>query len=140
MKMATPETLKKEILSASLDERLKKAYVTEENVKEQYDRYINLINEFEALFGKDRDVRLFSAPGRTEVGGNHTDHNHGRVLAAGINLDAIAAASKNDENIVRVKSEGYSMDVVDAADLSVNHNEMGHSPALVRGVLAGNAV
>ena len=53
MKMATPETLKKEILSASLDERLKKAYVTEENVKEQYDRYINLINEFEALFGKD---------------------------------------------------------------------------------------
>lgn len=137
MKMATPETLKKEILSASLDERLKKAYVTEENVKEQYDRYINLINEFEALFGKDRDVRLFSAPGRTEVGGNHTDHNHGRVLAAGINLDAIAAASKNDENIVRVKSEGYSMDVVDAADLSVNPNEMGHSPALVRGVLAG---
>ena len=135
--MATPETLKKEILSASLDERLKKAYVTEENVKEQYDRYINLLNEFEALFGKDRDVRLFSAPGRTEVGGNHTDHNHGRVLAAGINLDAIAAASKNDENIVRVKSEGYSMDVVDAADLSVNHNEMGHSPALVRGVLAG---
>lgn len=71
--MATPETLKKEILSASLDERLKKAYVTEENVKEQYDRYINLLNEFEALFGKDRDVRLFSAPGRTEVGGNHTD-------------------------------------------------------------------
>ena len=137
MKMATPETLKKEILSASLDERLKKAYVTEENVKEQYDRYINLLNEFEALFGKDRDVRLFSAPGRTEVGGNHTDHNHGRVLAAGINLDAIAAASKNDENIVRVKSEGYSMDVVDATDLSVNPNEMGHSPALVRGVLAG---
>ena len=137
MKMATPETLKKEILSASLDERLKKAYVTEENVKEQYDRYINLLNEFEALFGKGRDVRLFSAPGRTEVGGNHTDHNHGRVLAAGINLDAIAAASKNDENIVRVKSEGYSMDVVDAADLSVNPNEMGHSPALVRGVLAG---
>ena len=135
--MATPETLKKEILSASLDERFKKAYVTEENVKEQYDRYINLLNEFEALFGKDRDVRLFSAPGRTEVGGNHTDHNHGRVLAAGINLDAIAAASKNDENIVRVKSEGYSMDVVDATDLSVNPNEMGHSPALVRGVLAG---
>lgn len=100
MKMATPETLKKEILSASLDERLKKAYVTEENVKAQYDRYINLLNEFEALFGKDRDVRLFSAPGRTEVGGNHTDHNHGRVLAAGINLDAIAAASKNDEDIV----------------------------------------
>lgn len=62
MKMATPETLKKEILSASLDERLKKAYVTEENVKAQYDRYINLLNEFEALFGKDRDVRLFSAP------------------------------------------------------------------------------
>ena len=104
MKMATPETLKKEILSASLDERLKKAYVTEENVKEQYDRYINLLNEFEALFGKDRDVRLFSAPGRTEVGGNHTDHNHGVVMAGAVDLDVIAVVSKNTDDVVRVKS------------------------------------
>lgn len=135
--MATPEILKQEILDGKYDGRLKKAYVTDAAVKAQYDRYVKLINEFEELFTKERDVRLFSAPGRTEVGGNHTDHNHGRVLAAGINLDAIAAASKNDENIVRVKSEGYPMDVVDANDLSVNENEKGHSPALVRGVLKG---
>ena len=136
MKMATPETLKKEILSASLDERLKKAYVTEENVKEQYDRYINLINEFEALFGKDRDVRLFSAPGRTEVGGNHTDHNHGRVLAAGINLDAIAAASKNDENIVY----GYKIGGFDATTASRVIAGSGLSSSAAYEVLVGTMV
>lgn len=135
--MATPEILKQEILDGKYDARFKKAYVTDEAVHDQYERYIKLINDFEKIFSSERDVRLFSAPGRTEVGGNHTDHNHGRVLAAGINLDAIAAASKNDENIVRVKSEGYPMDIVEADDLSVHENEKGHSPALVRGVLKG---
>lgn len=135
--MSTPEILKQEILGGKYDERLKKVYVTDEAVCEQHSRYIKLINNFSDLFSENREVRLFSAPGRTEVGGNHTDHNHGRVLAAGINLDAIAAASKNDENIVRVKSEGYPMDLIDASDLSVNDNEKGHSPALVRGVLKG---
>ena len=137
MKMATPETLKKEILSASLDERLKKAYVTEENVKEQYDRYINLINEFEALFGKDRDVRLFSAPGRTEVGGNHTDHNHGRVLAAGINLDAIAAASKNDAGF---KKYGYKIGGFDATTASRVIAGSGLSSSAAYEVLVGTMV
>lgn len=135
--MAISEILKQEILDGKYDERLKKAYVTDEAVEEQYDRYIKLIDNFSEIFSNDRDLRLFSAPGRTEVGGNHTDHNHGRVLAAGINLDAIAAASKNDENIVRIKSEGYPMDLIDASDLSVNERETGHSPALVRGVLKG---
>lgn len=135
--MAISEILKQEILDGKYDERLKKAYVTDEAVEEQYERYIKLIDNFSEIFSNDRDLRLFSAPGRTEVGGNHTDHNHGRVLAAGINLDAIAAASKNDENIVRIKSEGYPMDLIDASDLSVNERETGHSPALVRGVLKG---
>lgn len=135
--MFLPEELKNQIKSGAYDEHFKKAYVTDEAVREQHERYIQLIDKFSALFGGTRKLRLFSAPGRTEVGGNHTDHNHGRVLAAGINLDAIAAASKNDENIVRIKSEGYNMDVVDASDLCVQESEMGHSPALVRGVLKG---
>ena len=109
--MATINVLKNDILNGAYDERFKRVYVTDEAVKAQHERYVSLANDFAEIFSEDRDARLFSAPGRTEVGGNHTDHNHGRVLAASINLDAIAVASKNDENIVRVKSRGYNMDV-----------------------------
>lgn len=135
--MANTNLLKDEIRGGALDSRLKRIYVTDEAVKEQRGRYIDLINDFAAIFDETRDIRLFSAPGRTEVGGNHTDHNHGRVLAAGINLDAVAAAAKNSENIVRVKSRGYDTDVCDINDLSVKEEEKGHSPALVRGMCAG---
>ena len=135
--MSTTAQLREEIKSGMLDDRFKRVYVTEKEVKEQYDRYCSLADDFDEVFSSDRDVRLFSAPGRTEVGGNHTDHNHGRVLAAGINLDAIALASKNDDNTVRVKSRGYAMDVIDLSDLSVHKDEEGHSPALVRGVCKG---
>lgn len=135
--MANQQELKVMFASGALDERLHRVYVTDDEVKAQYARYAAVIDAFSELFSGERDIRLFSAPGRTEVGGNHTDHNHGRVLAAGINLDAIAAASKNDENVVRVKSEGYPMDVVDLSDLSVQPSETGHSPALVRGVCQG---
>lgn len=135
--MATQQELKSLLTSGALDERLRRVYVTDSEIKAQYARYTAVIDAFSELFSGERDIRLFSAPGRTEVGGNHTDHNHGRVLAAGINLDAIAAAAKNDENVVRVKSEGYPMDVVDLSDLSVQPSETGHSPALVRGVCQG---
>ena len=135
--MTKIEMLKNNIMNGDYDARFKRVYVTDEAVKAQYERYVSLAEDFAALFGEDRDARLFSAPGRTEVGGNHTDHNHGRVLAASINLDAIAVASKNDENIVRVKSRGYNMDVCDITDLEIKENEKGHSPALVRGMCAG---
>lgn len=135
--MSKINLLKNEIKDGGFDSRFKRVYVTDEAVKEQRDRYISLAEDFASLFGEDKNIRFFSAPGRTEVGGNHTDHNHGRVLAAGINLDAIAAAAKNDENIVRVKSRGYNMDVVDITDLSIVDSEKGHSPALVRGMCAG---
>lgn len=121
----------------AMDSRLRRVYVSDAEIKAQYARYTAVIDAFSELFSGERDIRLFSAPGRSEVGGNHTDHNHGRVLAAGINLDAIAAAAKNEENVVRVKSEGYPMDVVDLSDLSVQESELGHSPALVRGVCQG---
>ncbi len=135
--MANVQMLKDAILGGEYDLRFKRVYVTEEAVKAQHQRYVGLANDFAEIFSADREVRLFSAPGRTEVGGNHTDHNHGRVLAAGINLDAIAVASKNDENIVRVKSRGYKMDVCDITDLEIKEDEKGHSPALVRGMCAG---
>ncbi len=135
--MPNVQELKAQLMSGAYDDRLRRVYVTEDAVQEQRARYAALAETFASLYNADRDVRLFSAPGRTEVGGNHTDHNHGRVLAAGINLDAAAAAAKNDENIVRVKSAGYDMDVVDLSDLSVHKNERGHSPALVRGMCRG---
>ena len=131
------QMLKDAIMNGEFDTRFKRVYVTDEAVKAQYERYVSLANDFAEIFSEDRDARLFSAPGRTEVGGNHTDHNHGRVLAAGINLDAIAVAAKNDENIVRVKSRGYKMDVCDITDLEIKEDEKGHSPALVRGMCAG---
>ncbi len=135
--MSNTALLKEELKQGKYDERLRRVYVTDEEIKAQYERYCSLADDFDEVFSSDREVRMFSAPGRTEVGGNHTDHNHGRVLAAGINLDAIALASKNDDNTVRVKSKGYAMDVVELSDLSVHESEAGHSPALVRGVMKG---
>lgn len=135
--MPTNTALKEALYAGAYDERLRRVYVTDEAVRAQYDRYAALADEFARLYDGERDIRLFSAPGRTEVGGNHTDHNHGKVLAAGIDLDAVAAAAVNSENIVRVKSAGYSMDVVDLSDLSVQESETGHSPALVRGMCQG---
>lgn len=130
------ETVEK-LQSGELAQRLKRVYLTDSEVKMQTERYISLAKDFEKIFGNREDIRFFSAPGRTEVGGNHTDHNHGRVLAAGINLDAVAIASKNDENIVRVKSRGYNMDTVDLSDLSVIDEDKGHSNAIVRGMCDG---
>lgn len=135
--MSKIQNLKSNIMNGEYDARFKRVYVTDEAVVAQHERYVSLAEDFATLFGEDRDARLFSSPGRTEVGGNHTDHNHGRVLAASINLDAIAVASKNDENIVRVKSRGYNMDVCDITDLEIKEKEKGHSPALVRGMCAG---
>ena len=123
------------INSGKLDETLQKLYPAEQ-LDAQRSRYYRVAGNFETLYGDDGEVGFFSAPGRTEVGGNHTDHNHGRVLAASVNLDAIACAGKNEDNIVRVKSEGYKMDVVDLSELNVIPAERGKSVSLVRGVCA----
>ncbi|HRX12305.1 MAG TPA: galactokinase family protein, partial [Draconibacterium sp.] len=72
-------------------------------LKEQSERYAKLMYDFENTFKAD-DVQLFSSPGRTEIGGNHTDHNYGRVLAGAVNLDNIAVAAANGTNTIRIKS------------------------------------
>ena len=124
------------IEAGEMDEKLKAVYVTDSAVEAQKPRYIRLINEFIKLFGEDRDVIITSAPGRTEVCGNHTDHNNGKVLAASVNLDAVAVASKNEEDVVSVKSDGHAMNVVDTSELLPDEAEFGHSTAMVRGVVA----
>ena len=92
-----PQQLIEKIENGELDGALKKVYVTDEAVAAQKPRYIRTAKEFINLFGNDRDVFVLSAPGRTEVCGNHTDHNNGKVLAASINLDAIAIAAKRED-------------------------------------------
>lgn len=124
------------INDGTYDENLKAVYVTDKAVEEQKSRYVETLNDFGELFGYDREANIMSAPGRTEVCGNHTDHNNGKVLAASINLDAIAVVSKNDDNIIRVKSKGHKMNVVDLDDLVPNEANFGSSTTLVQGVAA----
>ncbi len=81
-------------------------------------------------------ARYFSAPGRTEIGGNHTDHQRGRVLAAAVNLDTVAAVRANGTNIIRIQSKGYPMSVVDLDNLTPVESEINSTPALIRGVAA----
>ena len=80
--------------------------------------------------------RYFSAPGRTEIGGNHTDHQRGRVLAGAVNLDTVAAVRVNGTNTIRIQSKGYPMSVVDLGNLEPVAEEINSTPALIRGVAA----
>lgn len=102
----------------------------------QTTRYTCLLKKHEELIGADGDVLLVSAPGRSEIGGNHTDHNRGKVLAAAINLDSLCAVSKRDDHAARVFSDGYEPFTVDLNELEPRSDERGTSQALVRGVAA----
>ena len=94
-----------------------------------------LTEGFKAAFNAEPE-RFFSAPGRTEIGGNHTDHQRGRVLAAAVNLDTVAAVRLNGTNTIRVLSKGYPMSIVDLAELTPKADEINSTPALIRGVAA----
>ena len=104
--------MKNLLAGGALDARLAEVYGADA-VDAQRARYLAAIDSFAALYGEGRDVSLFSVSGRSELSGNHTDHNHGCVVAASINLDIIAVASANADNVIRVKSEGFSADAVD---------------------------
>ena len=98
-------------------------------------RYIRAIESFVELFG-ERQIILMTAPGRVEIGGNHTDHQSGRVLAAAIDLDVLCVASPTDDSVARVHSFGHEPDVADLRVLTPLAEEQGHSTALVRGIAA----
>ncbi len=99
------------------------------------EKKIALDSGFAAAFGGTPDA-YFSAPGRTEVGGNHTDHQRGRVLAGAVNLDTVAAVRKNGTSIIRILSKGYPMCQVDVTELTPVAEEINSTPALIRGVAA----
>ena len=86
-------------------------------------RYIKALDGFFELYGDRDNIRLFSAPGRTEIGGNHTDHQHGCVLAGSVDCDVIAIVSENGSDTVSIKSEGYPRDYVNISELSHDSDE-----------------
>ena len=104
--------------------------------EEQLTRYRELLDGFAATFGEADTVAIFSAPGRTEIGGNHTDHQHGKVLAGSVDLDVIAVVAPNSDNTIRIQSKGFNMNNVDLEDLSIHESEIDSSNAIVRGVAA----
>ena len=101
-------------------------------------RLLELLQEFSAAFpcAETSDTWLFSAPGRAELGGSHTDHQHGHGLAASVDLDTIACVVPNSSGVVRIQSRGHRMAVAALDDLEPHPQETGSSPALVRGVAA----
>ena len=129
------DTVKKGLTGVEFDSALTNLYGAQ--APAQKERYLRVLNAYGELYGTAGEVGIFSAPGRSEVCGNHTDHNCGKVLAAAINLDAIAVAAKNNKDVIRLKSEGYDMDMVDITDLNPNKAEYSKSKALIRGVCAG---
>ena len=101
-------------------------------------RKAQLDTGFTAAFGCAPD-RYFSAPGRTEIGGNHADHQRGRVLAAAVNLDTVAAVRVNGTDTIRILSKGYPMSVVSISEMTPVESEINSTPALIRGVAAAFA-
>ena len=108
------------------------------NIPAQTERFIKAIEAFTSLYGEDRDISVFSVPGRSEISGNHTDHNRGCVLAGSIDRDIIAIASKNDDGVIRFHSEGYPDDAVDIAKTDSPDNFKNYSSAsLIAGMARG---
>lgn len=105
-------------------------------IDRQSERFIALLSKFKKTFNQD-NVELFSAPGRTEIGGNHTDHNNGRVLAGAVNLDNIAVAARNNSGIICIESVGYPRFEVNIENLEPILNEQFTSASIVRGICAG---
>ena len=121
----------------AFDRTLKTLYACED-CKPFRLRFLNAVKAFREEFKADdsTEIALFSAPGRTELGGNHTDHQGGHVLAASVNADIIAVAAKRDTLEINLKSEGMEMDSIDLTNLAPHQEELNTSAALLRGIAA----
>ncbi len=124
----------KRISDGSLDGLFGKIYKPD-NIENQKKRYIKAVEKFSELYPECKDIHVYSASGRTEITGNHTDHQHGCVIAGAVDLDAVAVASFNNENIIRIKSEGYKEFSVSLDDLEIRENK-NSSSEIVRGICA----
>lgn len=129
--------LKEELSEGKYDRRLKEIYVDSKCAKENCVRYQKTLERFEQLFPDVMEAGIYSAPGRSEVCGNHTDHQNGMVLAASINLDVIAVAAPVMEDRIYLVSGDCPMEVIDLTRLDILEEEKGTTRALIKGVAAG---
>jgi len=104
--------------------------VAAENVPAQRVRYANALDAFAAKYG-DGDISVYSVGGRSEISGNHTDHNHGRVIAASVNLDILAVAKPTDTGVIRIQSEGFPEDVVAPAAIDAPNEDLFFTSAAI---------
>lgn len=132
--MIKATVLIEELNNNKYDQLLNDLYVDDKLLDYQRSRYVKAIEKYIALYG-DGEIEIYSAPGRSEVGGNHTDHQHGCVLAAAVNLDAIAVVGKVDHTI-KVLSDSFDIAPISLDDLEAKKTEEGSSEALIRGVCA----
>ena len=129
--------MKNHIANGGIDAVLTHVY-GEAALEAQKARYSAAIDEFAAIYGADKDITLYSVAGRSELSGNHTDHNHGCVVAASIDLDIIAVASKRDDSVIRIKSEGFPEDVIDFSTYTAPvEDQFGTSGSIIAGMCAG---
>ena len=139
--MYTPAQLLNSLKEGTHDQALAALYAldgTRESLDRARDRACRVVQSLMDTFSPGPDVQaaLFSGPGRTEIGGNHTDHQHGHVLCGSVDMDMLACAAPNGSDRIRIQSEGYPALEIDLSDLSVKPEEANTSAALVRGVAA----
>ena len=134
--MLSTQEVKVKIVNGELDKIFLDLYFAQDDLEQHKERYINAIERFEQLYGV-KEIEIYSAPGRTEIGGNHTDHQNGKVLAASINLDTIAVVAKTENATVKMTSIGYPDLSIDLSLLEPKKEETGKTQALIRGVAAG---
>lgn len=132
--MQTKEMIKT-IQDGGLDEKILDIYVDDTKLEYHKERYVRAIELFETHYGVG-EAEVFSAPGRSEVGGNHTDHQHGEVLAASINLDTIGIVRKTEDNQIRIISDDYDEVIISLDDIELKDEEKETTTALVKGVVA----
>ena len=131
--MVLATTLINEFKNNNYNHILKDLYVDEQLIEHQINRYVHAIEKFIELYG-NQEISVFSVPGRSEVSGNHTDHQNGEVLAASINLDMIAVVSKHDS--IKVLSDDYDIQTIELNDLAMKESELETSEGLIRGTVA----
>ena len=129
--------LKDYIKEGKLNEKLASLY-GEDQIPMQTERYIKAIDGYVEEYNKtDADIEIFSVSGRSEISGNHTDHNNGKVLAGAINLDVIAIVSRRDDNTINIKSEGFPKDTIDITNVKPDEKHYFKSYSLITGMCDG---
>ncbi|MDR2779800.1 MAG: hypothetical protein LBB28_01595 [Synergistaceae bacterium] len=136
--MANAARAVEKIRKGECDKIFSSLYLSDrETILKQRERYAGAIENFERHYGAGRDISIYSAPGRTELCGNHTDHNNGVVMAAAVNLDIIAVVSKSEGEVIRLRSHGFRYeDAVNLSRLEPDPGEFGKSSGIIRGIAA----